>query len=166
MNDGAMSEASRDVLAAIRGLLSRAGIEFTEKQHEPTFTSEESARARGEPLEIGAKALVLKADETFRLLVLPANRKLDSSAVKRHLGVKKLRFADASELADLTGLVPGSVPPFGPPVLELPLVADVALLDNEKMAFNAGSLTDSIIMRSEDYRRVAGAEWGTFAVAR
>jgi Ala-tRNA(Pro) deacylase len=155
-----------DVLQRVRDLLRSAGIAFSEKHHEPTFTSEESARARGESLAIGAKALVVKADEAFRLLVLPADRKLDSAAVKRTFGVKKLRFADAAELLGLTGLVPGSVPPFGSPVLELPLYADPALLDNEKMAFNAGSLTDSIVMASADYHRVAGAEWMTLAAAR
>lgn len=154
------------VLQRVRDLLHAAGVAFTEKHHEPTFTSEQSAQARGESLAIGAKALVVKADDTFRLLVLPADRKLDSAAVKRTFGVKKLRFADAAELLALTGLVPGSVPPFGPPVLELSLSADPALLDNEKMAFNAGSLTDSIVMASDDYRRVAGADWLTLTAAQ
>lgn len=155
-----------DVLQRVRDLLRSAGVEFTEKHHEPTFTSEQSARARGESLAIGAKALVVKADEAFRLLVLPADRKLDSAGVKRTFGVKKLRFADAAELLALTGLCPGSVPPFGPPVLELPLYADPSLSENERMAFNAGSLTDSIVMTSADYRRVAGAEWMTLAAER
>lgn len=154
----------RDVLQSIRDVLRSAGVEFVEKQHPPTFTSEESARARGEALGIGAKALVVKTDEVFRLLVLPADRKLDSAAVKKYFGVKKLRFADATELKALTGLVPGSVPPFGPPVLDLPLYVDPALLENEKLAFNAGSLTNSIIMASTDYERVAVAEWVRLAV--
>jgi Ala-tRNA(Pro) deacylase len=152
------------VLDAVRAMLDAAGVVFVEKHHEPTHTSEESARARGEPLEIGAKALVIKTDGVYRLFVLPADRRVDSQAVKRQLGVKKLRFADAAELLELTGLVPGSVPPFGPPVLQLPLVADPALLDNEKVAFNAGSLTTSIIMASADYRRVSAAQWLRFAV--
>jgi prolyl-tRNA editing enzyme YbaK/EbsC (Cys-tRNA(Pro) deacylase) len=152
-----------DVLEAIRGLLNGAGIAFVEKQHEPTYTSEQSARARCEPLEIGAKALVIKTDEVYRLFVLPADRRVDSQAIKRHLGVKKLRFADAAELLELTGLVPGSVPPFGRPVLDLPLVADPALLSREKMAFNAGSLTTSVIMASADYERIAEARWLSFA---
>lgn len=152
-----------DVLEAVRAMLGAAGVAFEEKHHEPTHTSEESARARGEPLEIGAKALVIKADGVFRLFVLPADRRVDSQAIKRQLGVKKLRFANADELLELTGLVPGSVPPFGPPVLEMPLVADPALLDNEKVAFNAGSLTTSIIMASADYRRVADAQWLSIA---
>ncbi len=161
-----MNDPSGEVLRAVRALLAGAGVEFVEKHHEPTFTSEQSARARDEPLEIGAKALVVKTDAVYRLFVLPADRKLDSASLKRQLGIKKLRFADAGELLELTRLVPGSVPPFGRPVLELPLYADLALLDNEKIAFNAGSLTDSIIMAAADYRRVAGAEWLRFAAAQ
>jgi Ala-tRNA(Pro) deacylase len=152
-----------EVLEAVRRLLESAGVAFVEKQHEPTYTSEESARARGEPLKVGAKALVIKADGVYRLFVLPADRRVDSAAIKRHLGVKKLRFADAAELLELTGLVPGCVPPFGPPVLELPLVADPALLANEKIAFNAGSLTTSVIMASADYERVSQAQWLSFS---
>src|SRR4051812_34443544 len=109
-----------EVLARLRQFLHDAGVEFTETTHEPTFTSEHSARARGESLSIGAKALVMKADGRYSLLVLPADRKLASAMVKRHLGAKKFRFADAAELHELTGLVPGSVPPFGEPILPLP----------------------------------------------
>jgi prolyl-tRNA editing enzyme YbaK/EbsC (Cys-tRNA(Pro) deacylase) len=152
-----------DVLEKIRAHLNAAGVAFVEKQHPPTFTSEESARARGEPLSIGAKALLIKTDDVYRLFVLPADRKVDSRAIKQALGVKKLRFADAAELAQLTGLVPGSVPPFGEPVLPLELVADPALENNDRIAFNAGSLTSSIIMSSADYRRVAGARWLPFS---
>jgi prolyl-tRNA editing enzyme YbaK/EbsC (Cys-tRNA(Pro) deacylase) len=157
-----MSDPS--VLDAIRTWLGEANVPFVEKHHPPTATSEESAQARGEPLRVGAKALVVKVDDQFRLCVLPADRKLDSQALKRHLGAKKLRFADAAELLALTGLVPGSVPPFGEPILRLALIADPALCDNEKVAFNAGSLTDSIIMAAADYRRLAGAEWVAISV--
>jgi prolyl-tRNA editing enzyme YbaK/EbsC (Cys-tRNA(Pro) deacylase) len=143
------------VLDAIRRLLTDAGVPFREVQHQPTYTSEESARARGEDLHTGGKALVLKTDDVFRLFVLPADRKLDSAAVKRRLGVKKTRFATADELKDLSGLVPGSVPPFGPPILPFELYVDEAIRGNERIAFNAGSLTDSIILGTADYLAVA-----------
>ena len=152
-----------DITERIRQLLSSAGISFVEKQHEPTYTSEESAKARGESWSVGAKALVIKADGVYRLFVLPADRKADSQAIKRVLGVKKMRFADAAELLELTGLVPGSVPPFGEPILPLELVADPTLLANDKVAFNAGSLTTSVIMAATDYQRVSGARWLSFA---
>jgi len=147
---------SQIVLEKIRNLLVNAGVEFREVHHEPTRTSEESAAARGEPLGVGAKALLLRTDDVFRLFVLPADRKLDSSAVRRHLGLRKTRFASVDELSTLVGLVPGAVPPFGEPVLPFPLYADEALgAASDKVAFNAGSLTDSIIMSATDWATIA-----------
>src|SRR5579875_3072319 len=90
-------------------------------KHEPTYTSAESAAARGEELGVGAKTLLLRTDETLRLSVLPADRKLDSGAVKRELAVRRIRLATPQELRELTGLVPGSVPPCGEPVLPFEL---------------------------------------------
>ena len=154
-----------DVLAKIRRLLAEASVPFVEKTHPPTATSAESAAARGEPLGVGAKALLLKTDDVFRLFVLPADRKLDSAAIKRELGVKKTRFATADELRELTGLVPGSVPPFGPPVLPFELFADVAVgREFGRVAFNAGSLTDSIIMTAADWEAVARPRWLAFSL--
>jgi len=83
------------------------------------------------------------------------SKKLDSGALRKHFGAKKLRFADRNELKDLTGLVPGSVPPFGKPLIDLELVIDESILQNQEIAFNAGSLTDSIIMPVQDYLKVA-----------
>jgi prolyl-tRNA editing enzyme YbaK/EbsC (Cys-tRNA(Pro) deacylase) len=163
MNEPLDAGAAASVLDSIRALLNAEGVAFVEKAHAPTFTSEESARARGEALKIGAKALVMKTDDRYRLFVLPADRRVDSPSIKRQLGVKKMRFADAAELMELTGLVPGSVPPFGIPILPLELIADPALGNNEKIAFNAGSLTTSIVMPFGDYQRLSGARWLAFS---
>jgi prolyl-tRNA editing enzyme YbaK/EbsC (Cys-tRNA(Pro) deacylase) len=144
-----------EILPAIRRLLADAGVAFREVHHEPTRTSEESAKARGEELRIGGKALLMKGDDRFRLFVLPADRKLDSGAIRREFGWKKLRFATPEELSDLTGLVPGCVPPFGAPILPFELCLDQAATANPRIAFNAGSLTDSIILAMSDYLAVA-----------
>jgi Ala-tRNA(Pro) deacylase len=144
------------VLATIRQLLVEQSIVFQEKQHPPTATSIESAAARGEPLGVGAKALLLKTDDVFRLFVLCADRKLDSAAIKRQLKVKNVRFATAEELTELTGLVPGAVPPFGVPILPFELFADTEVgVRHDRVAFNAGSLTDSIILAAADWERIA-----------
>lgn len=145
-------------LSLILELLDGEGIAYRRISHEPTRTSEDSARARGEALETGGKALLLKAGEDFSVFVLSAALKLDSQAVKKRLGVKSLRFATADELMDLTGLVPGSVPPFGEPVLPFPLFVDESIEANDRIAFNAGSLTDSVVLSTVDYLRVAGGE--------
>lgn len=152
------------LLNKIRAWLSAEGVSFREVHHEPTRTSADSARARGEELPVGGQALLIKVDDVYRLFVLSADRKLDSAAIKRHFGARKTRFATPEELADLTGLAPGSVPPFGQPVLPFPLYVDPSVFANERIAFNAGSLTDSIVMPASDYRRLAAPDVFVFAV--
>jgi prolyl-tRNA editing enzyme YbaK/EbsC (Cys-tRNA(Pro) deacylase) len=143
------------VLDTIRNLLTRQGADFREIHHQPTRTSEESARARGEPVAIGGKALLMKVGGQHALFVISAAQRVDSAALRRELGVKKLRFASAEELHELTGLAPGSVPPFGEPVLPFPLHADESVFENDRIAFNAGTLTDSVIMSVMDWERIA-----------
>ena len=149
------------VLEKIREWLTGEGVTFREVQHEPTLTSEDSARARGEELRNGGKALLMKIDNDFALFVLPADRRVNSAAIRKTLGIRKLRFASREELGELTGdgqqpgLVPGSVPPFGQPILPFPLYVDSAIETNERIAFNAGSLTDSMIMDVTAYLAMA-----------
>lgn len=153
-----------NTLEKIRNHLNAAGIEYREVHHQPTRTSEESAAARGEALSTGAKALLLRTDDVFRLFVLPADKKLDSSAVRRHTGARKTRFASVEELYELVGLVPGAVPPFGEPILPFELYADESVgAANGRVAFNAGSLTDSIIMAASDWQAIAAPTRFRFA---
>jgi Ala-tRNA(Pro) deacylase len=149
--------------SAIRDWLQQEVVAFREVHHAPTRTSEESALARGEELRIGGKALLIKVDAHFRLFVLSADRKLDSAAIRTHFQAKRTRFASPEELLQLTGLVPGSVPPFGAPILPFPLYTDPSVFENQRIAFNAGSLTDSIIMDIQDYRRLAKPEIFSFS---
>ena len=142
-------------LDSIRKWLSENNVSFREAHHAPTRTSEESAVARGEPLEIGGKALLVKLGAEFALFVIPADRRMNSAGVRGELRVRKLRFANTVELQDLTSLVPGSVPPFGRPILPFDLYVDAGIRENDKIAFNAGSLTDSVIMSTDDYFRLA-----------
>jgi len=139
------------ILNNIKDRLKANSINFREAHHEPAKTSEEAARARGEDLSIGGKALVLKIGDSFKIFVLSAAKKLDSAAVKKRFNIKRLRFANRDELLELTGLEPGSIPPFGPPLFDLELFVDNSIIKNEKIAFNAGTHTDSIIMSVKDY---------------
>lgn len=149
------------LLDAIRALLHERDIVFREVHHEPTLTSQDAARVRGEELKNGGKALLMKVDSGFAMFVLPANRRVHSAAIRRELAAKKIRFASREELSELTanedraGLEPGSVPPFGEPILPFPLYLDTAIENNQRIAFNAGSLTDSITMAINDYLLVA-----------
>ncbi|MCG3138520.1 MAG: hypothetical protein HJJLKODD_02385 [Phycisphaerae bacterium] len=150
------------LLWKIREWLTVEGAKFREVHHAPTYTSEESAQARGEELRVGGKALLLKCGDDFRLFVISAALGLDSGKIRRYLNVRQTRFATKEELFELTGLVPGCVPPFGPPILPFPLYAEESIFTNDRIAFNAGSLTDSIILDINDYHRLAQATLFSF----
>jgi len=153
---------SASVFEQIETLLKQHGIEFQVLRHEPVFTSEEAARVRGTPLASGAKALVVKGEAGFVMFVVPAGRKLDSHAVRRTKGWKKMRFATWEEVLELTGLTPGSISPFGS-LFGLHTHCDERLGENETINFNAGDHSISVSMRYADYVQVEKPELEMFA---
>jgi Ala-tRNA(Pro) deacylase len=141
------------VFDRLEAWLRQGGVPFTVLRHGPVYTSEQAAAVRGTSLASGAKALVVKADQRFVLLVLPADRKLGNRKARESLAVKSLRFATKEEVENLTGLQPGSIPPFGS-LFGLTTYCDPALADNSSINFNAGDHAISIQMAYADFIRV------------
>lgn len=158
-----MLDKENQIFSMIVRWLRSQDAEFEVREHVPARTSAESAAARGESMSIGAKALLIKCDATFRLFVMPANRRFDSRAARAEFRLRRTRFASREELLEMTGLVPGSVPPFGEPILPFPLHVDEAIAQNDRVAFNAGSLVKSVLMTAESYLAVCGGELGVFS---
>jgi Ala-tRNA(Pro) deacylase len=150
---------------ALLAYLRSSGVAFRDMHHAPTHTSEESARARGESTTIGGKAILMKVRERFILFVVSAARRIDSGKVKDRFQERRLRFATREELFEQTGLVPGSVPPFGRPVLPYDLYVDESVTKNDRIAFNSGVLTHSVIMQTTDYLNLARGTVFSFSSA-
>src|SRR4030042_1466650 len=137
----------------LKSFLDENKISYEYKEHEEVRTSEEAAKARGEDIKIGAKAMILKADDKFIMLVLSAAKKIDSKKVKEILGAKSLRFATPEEVTQLTGCIPGGVPPFAN-IFGLELLVDRTIQINKFMAFNAGERTKYLKLKTTDYLRL------------
>lgn len=151
------------VFEKVLDFIKMANIPYKHVHHISTYTSEESAAARGESLDVGAKAMLMKVEDTYALFVLSASKKIDSKKVKSIFKTRSLRFATAEELFELTSLVPGSVPPFGKPLFPFPLYVDQSIEELTKVAFNAGSLTDSIILDRKDYLSLCNGTMCSFS---
>ena len=147
--------SSEPVLRRIVDFLDGEGCPYELIQHGEVRTAEEAAAARATDLAEGAKTILLKYDGDFGLFVLSAARQVRSALIRRGLKVRRTRFAYRDELLEMTGLQPGSVPPFGEPVLPFPLFADPSIEGHETMVFTAGSRTTSIRMATSEYRRIA-----------
>ena len=150
------------VFDRLSGFLHGKGVEFSVLQHAPVFTSEEAAAVRGTSLASGAKALICKADEQFVLIVLPADRRLASKLVRKEMGVKSLRFATREEVEQLTGLAPGSIPPFGS-LFNLPTWCDNHLSEQPRINFNAGDHAISISLTYADFVRAEAPRMGGYS---
>jgi Ala-tRNA(Pro) deacylase len=153
---------STPITGKIVALLQERGIAFQLLHHAPVTTSQEAAAVRGTPLHEGAKAIVFSADGRLLLAVLPADRRVDTRAFKRQHGIKDLHMVSAEELRAQFELEVGAVPPFGS-VLGLPTYVDRGLLANQRISFNAGSRTTSIIMACQDYIAVEQPTVAEFA---
>ncbi len=140
------------VFEKIKRILDEGNVKYSVKRHDPTYTSEQAAAARGDSLKQGAKAMIVKADKEFVLMVLSAEKKIDSKKLKKVLKSKNTSFADVEKVKSFN-LVPGAVPPFGS-VIGLKTYVDKSLLENEDISFNAGSLTNSIKMKLKDYLKI------------
>lgn len=150
------------VLQRLTDWLTAEQVPFTRVEHEAVYTSEDAARVRGSALASGAKALVCKADQQLVLFVLPADRKLASKSIRRHLGTRQLRFATPDEVLQVTGLKPGSIPPFGS-LFGLATYCDQRLAEQPEINFNAGDHCVSFRMTFEAYRSAEQPQLGTFA---
>jgi len=148
---------SKSVFERLQQHLGAAGVDYEVIHHRPVFTSVEAAQVRGTPLASGAKALVCKADDAFLMFVLPADRKLASGPLRKSRGWRSFRFADRQEVLDLTGLAPGSIPPFGS-LFGLATLCDRRLGEQDRINFNAGDHAISISMSYVDYLRAEQPE--------
>ncbi|MBI3946476.1 MAG: hypothetical protein HY321_11195 [Armatimonadetes bacterium] len=137
--------ATREVIRHLEAL----GIPFERLEHPPVATSQAAADARGSRLAEGAKALTIKAGDSYHHLIISAAQRVDNQKLRRILGTRRIRFATAAELRDLTGCLPGAVPPFGN-LFGLPVLMDDALLAEETVFFNCASHTISLRMRRAD----------------
>ncbi len=150
-----------DIFDRLSERLKAAGVAFKILDHPPVYTSAEAAAVRGVDLHSGAKALIVKVEAQFVMIVLPADFSLHTKAVKQAMNCKNLRFANAEEVLALTALKPGSIPPFGS-LFNLPTYCDSRLGDNASINFNAGMHTRSINMAYEDYLAVEKPALGIY----
>ena len=124
--------------------------------HAPAKTSEEVAKLRGTPLETGAKSMIIKIDDGFIEIVIPANKKFLSKPAKKYFNTNCLRFAYKNELDNLTHCLQGAVPPFGS-LFGLKTYVDKSLFDNENydyISFNGGLRGKSFQIKKEDYKKI------------
>ena len=153
---------AKSVFIQIKELLDLENIRYQVLEHEAVFTSEQAAQVRDTKLEQGAKAMIMVADGTPMMIVVPANLKVSSSKFKKANEIKDFHAASKEEVEKWTQTKIGAVPPFGN-LFKLPLYVDRTLGKNEEIVFNAGEHTKSIKMKYKDFEKITKPILGEFS---
>ena len=94
--------------------LAELGVETTTRHHPPVFTVAESQALRGDIPGAHCKSLFLKDKKGgLWLVVALEDRAIDMKDLRRRIGAATLSFGKADLLAEVLGVTPGAVTPFG-----------------------------------------------------
>lgn len=154
-----MHDLPNDIHEQLRALLSREGATYRVIEHEPEGRTEVIARIRGNRIEQSIKSMVLQVRLTRReniycLANIPGDCRVDFDGVQKYFNADSVAFAKREKAQELTGCVIGAIPPFSFNE-QLQLLADPLTQKNEEVVFNAGRLDRSIMMKLNDYIRIA-----------
>ncbi len=124
-----------------------------------TPTVPAAAAALGVPVEQIVKSVIFLIDDKPYMVFANGMRRVAYRKLAEHFGVsrKKIKLADAETVIALTGYAPGTVSPFGPQQMCTPLI-DPAVCEHEIVYAGGGGITALMRIRSDDLRRLTGAE--------
>ena len=126
--------------AELFALLDRLSITSSTIEHPPLFTVEQSRALRGEIAGGHTKNLFLKdkKDQVF-LVVAEEDAAIDMKNLHKRIGSARLSFGRPELLAELLGVIPGSVTPFGAmndTTGRVTVILDAPLLRHETLNFH------------------------------
>ena len=101
-------------ITRLKDYLEQEKAPYHHQTHRAAYTSQEVAAEEHIPGKMVAKSVVIRIDNTFALAVLPAQARVDVSALKVSLRARDLRLATEFEFTGLfTDCEVGAMPPFG-----------------------------------------------------
>lgn len=131
--------------------LEERNIPFRTQSHPEAFTAQQAAQASHVPGRKFAKPVIVDADGKIWMAVMPATERVDLRRVQNCLGARKVRLACESEFAPLFADCDiGAMPILGS-LYGIPVIASPELLENEEVAFTAGTHREIVRMKSSDW---------------
>lgn len=136
-------------------VLEENGLAALEYEPGSTPTAETAAARVGVQVgQIAKSILLIGKDGEFRMAILPGDRKLSSSAIKRVTGVKH-SMTNAAQTEEVTGFRPGGVCPFG---IDVEIFVDEGLREYERIFPAAGTSSSAVPMTFDQLVTITGAK--------
>lgn len=143
--------------------LNQHNVRYRVLSHAAAFTAHQMALASDVPDRNVAKTLLVKADQQYWMVVLGADKRLDERLLKKALEVHHVHMAQENELEEFfSDCEPSTMPPFGK-LYGLPVILEKGLTEDEEILFHACTHSNTIMMRYEDFERLADPIIAQFA---
>jgi Ala-tRNA(Pro) deacylase len=131
--------------------------------HMPAYTAQEEAAVTHVSGRDWAKAVICFADGEPIQAVVPADHVVNLDRLAALAGAGTIRLAREDELEWLfPDCERGAMPPLGP-LYRQSVFVDETLADEERIVFNAGTHTDAVVMRYDDFVAITRPIVGRFA---
>jgi Ala-tRNA(Pro) deacylase len=139
-------------------------VKYVRLEHPEAFTAPEEAAAAHVPGHQWAKVVVIKKDDGYVLVVLPACCRIDLTRLQGLVGEGGLRPANVEEILHAcAGFEPGAIPPFGR-LFGMRVFVDPTLLDQPELVIPAGDHRTAARMPTSEFVRLAEPRIGVFGV--
>lgn len=126
-------------------------IPYRTSCHPEAFTALQSAQAANVSPAMFAKSVLVNADGSLWMVVLPATERVDMPRLRKCLEARKTRLAAESEFAPLfSDCDIGAMPIFGS-LYGVPVLLCGELAENAEIAFTAGTHRDIVRIRVRDF---------------
>ena len=147
----------------IRDFLASHSVRFEVLLHAPSHSATHLAGSVHVPGRSVAKAVLVRAGESFALAVLPSTHRIELDRLAEVLGAPELRIATEAEVeAIFHDCEPGALPPFGR-AYGLTTVLDASLSAGAEVAFVGNTRHECIRMRFKDFERIEAPIKARFA---
>jgi len=151
--------------------LEDAGVKHEILEHRTVYTAIDAAMTLGKKMEEIVKSILVKADNDYYLVLLPADHNLDFEKLKKVIGkekgkaVKAVKIPGEKIMEEMLKVKAGALSAFGN-LHKLPVVMDKKLEKAKKAVFSGGSLNYSVEMAVKDFTKLENAVLGAFGVKK
>lgn len=149
----------------LKEFLNEHGVKYVTLSHSPAYTAQEVAASAHIPGQEVAKTVIVKLDGTMAMAVLPASRQIDLDRLGEVTGASEVELATEDEFKNqFQDCEPGAMPPFGN-LYGMPVYVAEALTEDEEISFNAGSHSELMRLRYDDFEKLVQPKVLQFAMA-
>ena len=161
--------AKRKLPVALIKYLESKNVDPKILEHKTVYTAIDAANTLKRNVDEIVKSLLVKADNNYYIICLPANQNLDFDKIKKAIEktagvkIKTVRIPTEEMMKTLLKLKSEGMSAFGG-FHQLPVIAEKKLENLKKAVFSTGSFNHSVEMRAKDFLKLENAVLASFGI--